>query len=173
MRLLVAAHGTTLIQHGWHQSCKHDSLCALLAKVSDNAQEKIPPHTPPIAQSHGWHCKDKMSDVQHGLDEAADHPRSTPLGGFLAHCLRYGTGGFATADWLENKLEGYIQSSWQGGNAATLAITEAFLEASLVLPPPALSAAACKLTMALKSLADSLPAPQSAGITFAIMSGPH
>lgn len=37
-------------------------------------------------------------------------------------------GGFATADWLEDNLETYIQSSWKGGNAAAMAISEAFVE---------------------------------------------
>lgn len=39
-------------------------------------------------------------------------------------------GGMATSDWLEKRLEPYIASSWQDGNAASYAITEAFLEVS-------------------------------------------
>lgn len=39
-------------------------------------------------------------------------------------------GGYATSDWLQKNLEGYIKRYWQGGNAATMTITEAFLDVS-------------------------------------------
>ena len=41
-------------------------------------------------------------------------------------------GGYATADWLQKNLENYIKQSWQGGNAAIMAITEAFLTVSVI-----------------------------------------
>ena len=37
-------------------------------------------------------------------------------------------GGFATSDWLEQNLETFIEASWQNGNAAPMAITDAFVE---------------------------------------------
>ena len=40
-------------------------------------------------------------------------------------------GGYATADWLQRNLEDYIKEEWDDGNAAKLAITEAFLSVSL------------------------------------------
>ena len=37
-------------------------------------------------------------------------------------------GGFATSDWLEQNLESFIEASWQDGNAAAMAISDAFVE---------------------------------------------
>lgn len=43
-------------------------------------------------------------------------------------------GGFATSDWLQENLEGFIEASWQNGNAAPMAITDAFVEVGCMLP---------------------------------------
>ena len=37
-------------------------------------------------------------------------------------------GGEATSDWLQKNFGTYIDKAWQDGNAATMAITDAFVE---------------------------------------------
>lgn len=38
------------------------------------------------------------------------------------------TGGYATAEWLEENLSSYLDKSWNGGDSPEEAVTDAFLK---------------------------------------------
>eukprot|EP00884_Botryococcus_braunii_P018207 jgi/Botrbrau1/506/Bobra.110_2s0136.1 len=47
-----------------------------------------------------------------------------------------GHGGYATAEWLEQKLSSYLDKNWKGGESPEEAVTEAFLQADRKLMAP-------------------------------------